>query len=139
MVFEHIYNEPFILICSKKHKLAKKKKIEIKDFKYEPFITFSPICSLMKGVNSILKKNEITPNIVHQTSQINTMLRLVESNVGIAIIPSTVLKGFNLKIKQFELTDYNERTPVYIAYKKTESTEILKEFIQIIKNHTILL
>jgi DNA-binding transcriptional LysR family regulator len=133
LVFEHIFDEPYSLICSKKHSLAKSKHVEIIDFTNDPFISFTSTCSLMKGINSIFNKNGILPNVVHQTSQINTLLRLVESNVGYAIVPSTVIQGFDLKIKDFELSAYDERSPIYVVYKKAELSEILQQFIKIIK------
>jgi len=135
LTFEHIHNDPFVLIISNEHKLSNLNKIDLIQIKDEPMITFSKTCAPMRGIKNICKKAGFTPNIVHETNQINSILRLVSSNMGYSIIPSTVLNGCDLNVKSYDLSYYNEYTELLIGYNPGNITKAVHNFIEITRKY----
>ena len=133
--FEHIHDDPFLLIISSDHKLSELDNINLIQLKDDPLITFSKTCAPLRNVKNICKKAGYSPNIVHETNQINSILRLVESNMGYSIIPSTVLKGYSLKIKSYDLSGYNEYTPLFIGYNRSNLIDAVLNFIEVIRKY----
>lgn len=133
LVFEHIHDDPFLLIISSDHRLSGQKTTDLIQLKDDPLITFSKTCAPLRNVKNICKKAGYSPNIVHQTNQINSILRLVESNMGYSIIPSAVIKGYSLKVRSYDLSAYNEYTPLFAGYNRTNLTEAVQNFIEVIR------
>lgn len=133
--FEHIHDDPFVLIVSDEHELSKLDEVDLIQFKDEPLITFSKTCAPMQGVKNICKKAGFDPNIIHETNQINSILRLVGSNMGYSLIPSTVLKGYDLNVKSYDLSSYNESTELLIGYNPGNITQAVQNFIEITRKY----
>lgn len=131
--FERIHKDHYLLIMSREHKFSKIDKNDLMKFKNEPLITFSKTCVPLNGVKNICKKIGYTPNIIHETNQIHSILRLVDSNMGYAIVPSTVLKGYDLNLKSISLAMYNEYIDLFIGYKSSNPLKVCSNFIEIIK------
>ena len=60
------------------------------------------------------------------------MVRLVESNLGYSIVPTSVKSGYDLKLKFFELTQFPERAELSLAYNTENLTPISKKVIELI-------
>ena len=131
--FEHILDDPFVLIISQKHPLAVFDNIDLKQLDNEPMISFLKTCPPSKGVKNILRKAGHTPNIVQETNQINSILRLVECNCAYAIVPSTVLGGYDLKVKSFDLSYFDETTQLYMGYNPRNLTKPVENLLKMVK------
>lgn len=70
-----------VFCCSKSHWVAGEKRISIEDIRDEPIILLDQ--SLMKGylVDSLYSKYGLTPNIKFRTSQLSTILHMVENGI----------------------------------------------------------
>ena len=131
--FEHILDDPFVLIVSEKHPLAVLENIDLKQLDNEPMISFLKSCPPTRGIKNIFKKAGHVPNIVQETNQINSILRVVECNCAYSIVPSTVLVGYDLKVKSFELSHFDETTPLYMGYNLNNLTKSVEDLIKIVK------
>lgn len=131
-----LYESTFSIIIPKTHHLSKRKKIALEDLKDEPFIRFSKTCapSMHKSIMDIFIKHKIEPNTVHETSQMNALVRLVESGFGYAIVPSDIKNGYNLDINYYELIDHDERTEISLIFNKKNLTDSLQNIIDIVIN-----
>lgn len=134
ITMESIYTETLSIIISNDHKLAAKKKIALSDLAEEPFIGFTAKCApgLRNSIVSICGRAGFVPRITHETSQINTILRLVESNLGYSIIPTSVKTGYRLNLRFVELNKDPERTEICMAYNSAKITPITANVIQLI-------
>lgn len=131
-----IYEETFSLVLSKDHPLSSSKNISLKDLAKEPFIGFCHTCALpvRNMIMGICNKEGFLPNVVHQTNQINTIIRLVESNFGYSILPSSVREAYKLNVNFYELTDKPERTEISLAYNPDLMNPISKRVIDFVLN-----
>ncbi len=74
------------------------------------------------------------PNISHSTVNASSIYRLVENNLGIAIVPTSLKYGYDLKIKFIELTNIPQRTTQKIVWGSSNANPVLENFINIIRN-----
>lgn len=113
-----ICRDTFSIILSADHPLGTQDHIELRDLTSDPFICFSRDCApgMVDQIIGICNQAGFSPNKIHESSQINTILRLVESNLGYSIVPSSVCCGYNLKIKFHELTHITDRAEISVIY-----------------------
>ncbi len=136
MKVKTIYKENFSLVVPLNHKPIKPNKSGLKNLADEPFISFSRECGpgLIASINNICNKCGFSPKIVHETSQINSIIRLVESGLGYSIIPSSVKYGYDLKVRFLELDSFSETAELSIVYKDSDAKPIVRNFMKIVTN-----
>ena len=137
VILNPIYEETFSLILSKSHPLSTRKKLPLKELADEPYIGFSPKCPppLGNSVMSICRRAGFSPKIIHRVLQINSIVKLVENNVGYSIIPIGPKTEFKEKVKFFELKNYPERAEISLAYNPNLLDDITIKIVEIILNH----
>lgn len=128
-----IYSETLSVILSQSHPRARSRKFTLADMADEPFISFCRRCApgLYDRIVGLCNKNGFCPRIVHETSQINSVVRLVESNLGYSIVPTSVRSGYRVGVKFFELDDYPERAELALAYCADHMTPTSKHIIDL--------
>jgi DNA-binding transcriptional LysR family regulator len=130
-----IFNEPFVAVLPLKHPLAKKQKLAIKDLKDENFITFTRECSptIFDNFLALCSNAGFTPHISHNASQLNSVLRLVESGFGVSMLPKSTEAGFKLKLKFLPLINSKETVPLIMLTRK----ENLSPALSHLKTHLL--
>jgi DNA-binding transcriptional LysR family regulator len=133
LISEKIFEETFSIVISMNHPLAVRKRIKLIDLAEEQFISFSSVCGrgMTDSIMSICHKAGFTPKISHETSQINTIIRLVESGIGYSIVPTSTKDSYKLNIKFIELKKFPERALMFLLYTK-ESCSFIKNLIKCI-------
>jgi DNA-binding transcriptional LysR family regulator len=131
-----IYEETFSLILSKSHPLSSRKKTPLKELADEPYIGFSPKCPppLSRSVISICNREGFSPKVIHRALQINSIVKLVENNIGYSIIPLGPKAVFHENVKFLELKHHPERAEISLAYNPRIIDEISKKIIDFILN-----
>ncbi|MBN1271436.1 MAG: LysR family transcriptional regulator [Candidatus Aminicenantes bacterium] len=126
--------DTFSLILPLSHPLASKKNISLKELAEEPFVGLSRYCtpSLKNAIVSICSKAGFLPRIVHETGNINTIIRIVENNLGYSIIPSGAKKTCKSDVRFFELKEYPERAELSLAYNPEAVSGVAKSAIDLI-------
>jgi len=137
IIVNPIYKETFSLILSKSHPLSSRKKIPLKELADEPYIGFSPKCPppLSKSVMSICNRAGFSPKVIHKALQINSIVKLVESNIGYSIIPIGPKAVFTENVKFFDLKNYPERAEMSLAYNPKLLDETSKKIVDLVLNH----
>jgi LysR family transcriptional regulator, benzoate and cis,cis-muconate-responsive activator of ben and cat genes len=105
------------------HQLANENFIQLPRFAGERFFDKLLLLFHKAGVN---------PRIVHQSGHGSTVMKLVENNLGISIIPSSLMQGFNFKVKFIELTNIQDRALMSVVWRKDNSNPALKTFLKVI-------
>ena len=132
---ELIFSETLSVILPLSHPLAGRKELRLCDVATEPFISFCRECapSLFDMIIGMCNREGFSPRIVHESSQINTVVRLVESGLGYSIVPSSVKDGYNVRIRFYELDDYPERAELALAYYPENRTPTKSQVIRLIR------
>ncbi len=77
---------------------------------------------------AVCAKVGFTPPIMHQASQLHSLLRLVESGFGISLLPNYVQNGYSLNVKYVPLTDATESIPLLMLTRKENPNPALLNF-----------
>lgn len=128
-----VLSETFSLVLSAAHPLAAKSDLALRDLAGEPFICFSRECgpAMVDTIFAICRAAGFAPRKAHETSQINTILRLVESNLGYSVVPSGVREGYRLNLRYVELDDIPERAEVALLYNPALVTAAARNIVEL--------
>ena len=132
LVFGKLYIDELVLITPVKHKLSSQITVPISKLKDEKFILSADGLSYETGI--IFNRNGIDPEIKYKVNEDFTVIKLVESGFGVAILPKLLLENtpFNVSIRNFS-EHYNR--VLGVAYsKEIELTPVVEMFINYVKD-----
>lgn len=92
LVITPLFSEPLVLAVPSTHPLAHKKSVSLSECRDEEFIMFprSDVSYLHDNIYQLFGEAGFVPNVVQEAVQLATILGLVSSNAGIAIVPESV-------------------------------------------------
>lgn len=70
------------------HPLARRKLLRIEDMAEEPFVVHNPISVLRSTVMVACQSAGFLPHVAQEATQVQTILSLVQSGLGVALVPS---------------------------------------------------
>lgn len=131
---KHVFKETFSLVLPISHELNQQNFRSVKQLQEESFILFSSQYShgYFEKIMSIFEDQGFSPKVAHQSVHANTIFRLVEQNLGIGIVPTSLTHGFALNFKCIDLKDIHQRTKLTAIWKKGHKNRLLKSFIELI-------
>ncbi len=139
IVATEVFKETFSIILPLNHRLAPQKRIALKELATEPFIALSYDCApkLCDSIVNICVQSGFTPKTAHETSQVNSIVRLVESGMGYSIVPTSVRNAYDINVKFIELKQFAERARLFLMHKTnaepliTTSVAVIKDYIKL--------
>lgn len=85
--------DPYYVVVSRTHSLAKKKKITYRELEKESFITTDRTMDVYhKAVEKVFRQYGVSMKIAMQCTNIRSVLHMVSQNVGIAILSKLVVE-----------------------------------------------
>ena len=126
-----VFEDTFSLVLPKGHPINKENFQGLKTFKDEAFILFDQSYSpaYYEQVMQIFKRSGFHPIISHNTVHASTIFRLVENNLGISIVPSSLALGYKMDIKLIELDKIPQKTVLSVAWNSTNRNPILAKIL----------
>lgn len=88
-----VAQEPFVAVIPSRHKLAKRTKITLEEIEGEDFLPLSRIHCAGQQINDLCHLNTLKVRTAFQSSQIETILRIVSQGNGITVLPQMALSG----------------------------------------------
>ena len=129
-----IFKEHFSLVLPKKHPITTRKFQGVHQLKEEPFILFSSDYSsnYYNNIMSIFADAGFTPKVSHKSIHANTIFRLVENGLGVAIVPHSLTLGATkaIAIKIVDLKKNRQRAVLSIAWKKDRHAPALEKILR---------
>lgn len=130
---EPIVEEHFSLVVPKDHSINQKTFKSISQFRDEPFILFSSDYSstYYSKIMSIFSDAGFYPKGSHKSIHANTIFRLVENGLGVAIVPYSLTLdiGEAIGIKVINLISIPQRAILSIAWNKGKKNPILENVL----------
>jgi DNA-binding transcriptional LysR family regulator len=125
-----VHREPFVLVVPSSHKLAKRKRVRLREVAGQDFVmyerTYAPgFHDLMFG---ILRDAGIVPNVTQTAVEIPTLISLVASGMGITIMPASVVKHYVASVVACGILDRIPTTEIALAVSKQFRTEVVDNF-----------
>lgn len=114
-----VYEDTFSVVLPKDHVLTDRNFRGIGQLIQEDFIFFSQEYSPLyfDTVMSICEDSGFSPKISHKSVHAQTIFKLVENNLGIAIIPSSLQHGFQMNVKFIELKKIKQKAILSVIWK----------------------
>jgi DNA-binding transcriptional LysR family regulator len=133
-----IYEENFVVILPHNHPLNAEEFTDLSILSKENFILppYEQGRGYLEVIDEMCQKYGFTPNVVHESGNSATVLRLVEAGIGISIEPKSTLNGTLLRIKSIELVHIPQKSKMLVIWLK-ERTDELKPFLNLIFNEDI--
>lgn len=131
-----ILTESLAAVLPAKHNLSNQKLIEIKDLENENFISFARDCgpTIFDSFLELCSASGFVPKIVHQATQLNSILRLVESGFGVSLLPVSIAENNNLNLKFIPLKKKIENIPLIMLYRKENANPSLMHLLDSLSN-----
>lgn len=138
IVTNSVLKEKFCLVLPNHFKIKQGKKHPLAALANEPFISFARDCGpgLVDSAMRICNGIGFSPKVVHESTQINTMLRLVEIGLGYTIVPKSVKCGYELKLNFIDLDEFDEWAVLSMIYSENITKAIVSNFIAIAEGKT---
>ncbi|MCK8520618.1 LysR family transcriptional regulator [Aquimarina sp. D1M17] len=129
-----IVTDTFSLVLPESHFLDKNSFKNIAQVSNESFILFSSDYSSLyfDKIMSICEDKGFTPKVSHKSVHAQTIFKLVESGLGVAIVPTSLQYGFDLGVKFLEIPRIPQRAELSVIYKKDNRNPALQQIIELI-------
>ncbi|MEI7026657.1 LysR family transcriptional regulator [Paenibacillus sp. y28] len=114
-----LYYDTFELVVSPHHPLSKYKHTTVESLRDIPFIMLSPDTAIRRFVDQIFNKLDIQPSIVMELSSSEEVKRMVELNLGAAIISKlSIAQELRLgTLKMIQVSELESSHPVGVIFK----------------------
>lgn len=83
-------------------------------------------------VVSICNDAGFQPKVTHKSVHGQTVYRLIENGLGLAIVPTSLKYGFDMKVRFIELKKIKQRAVLSVVWKKDNRNPVLKQCLNLL-------
>ncbi|EBA06767.1 LysR family transcriptional regulator [Sagittula stellata] len=130
-----LLEEPFVVVVSKKHPLAKQTILTADQVLSQPLIRVIPSVNrdYSHQMFSVLANRNTTPNIVHEVSDTHTLLGLVAAGMGISMVPASVRSIHTDQLRYIPLREGTPTSTIQLAWLKDSDSTSLPRLVDVAK------
>jgi DNA-binding transcriptional LysR family regulator len=125
-----VHREPFVVVAPLTHKLAKRKKVALHELSGQNFVMYER--SYAPGFHDLifgmLRDAGVVPNVCQTAGQMPTLLSLVDSGMGISILPASAVKNSVASVVACEIAGTIPRSKIALAVNKENRAAIVGNF-----------
>src|SRR5216683_3944787 len=125
-----VHREPFVVVTPLSHKLAKRKKVALHELSGENFVMYER--SYAPGFHDLifgmLRDAGVVPNVCQTAGQMPTLISLVDSGMGISILPASAVKNSVASVVACEIADAIPMSEIGIAVNKGHRAAVVGNF-----------
>ncbi|OEJ99932.1 LysR family transcriptional regulator [Roseivirga misakiensis] len=129
-----VMEDSFSLVVSGQHPIQPKDFKHLNQFENESFILFSNDYSqeYYDNIMSIFSDHNFKPKVSHRSVQANSIFRLVERQLGVAIVPSALQGGIDLDVEFISLDHLPQRTKLMAIWNGENRNEALDKVLRLL-------
>jgi DNA-binding transcriptional LysR family regulator len=133
-----VFEDTFSLVLPESYPMLTREYKGMQCFAADNFILFSQDYSpyYYETIMSICADAGFKPKVSHKSVHAHTIFKLVENNLGIAIVPTALQAGFQMRVKFIELKDVKQRALLSVIWKKENANPVLKNCMDLLLNRT---
>lgn len=130
-----VHQDTFSVVLPLDHHLAEQGFKHVGQLKEENFILFSHDYSSIyyDKIMSICEDKGFSPKITHKSVHALTIFKLVEAGLGVAIVPTSLQKGYDLKVKFIELKNILQKTELFAVWKEGNRNPAVSRVLGLLK------
>jgi DNA-binding transcriptional LysR family regulator len=104
----------------------------------ENFILFAQDYSPMyyDTIMGICEDAGFTPKVLHKSVHAQTIFKLVENNLGVAIVPTSLQYGFQMRVRFIELKKIPQKAVLSLIWKEDNRNPVLRHCVNLLLNPT---
>ncbi len=125
-----VHREPFVVVTPLTHKLAKRKKVALHELSGQDFVMYDR--SYAPGFHDLifgmLRDAGVVPNVCQTAGEMPTLISLVDSGMGISILPSSAVKNSVASVVACEIAGTIPRSKIALAVNKENRAAIVGNF-----------
>ncbi len=134
--YQHMFTMSWSLITPPRHSLLGRKRIRLGDLADEPLILFERGSTGRQHILDAFHEQELSPQIIMETTTTEIVVRMVEAGLGVAIVPllpsGAVTRGCKVAIR--ELVDPIRPINSGILSRRGDALpSVAQEFVQFIR------
>ncbi len=129
-----VLRDSFSLVVPENHPIGTALFSSVNQFKDESFILFSSDYSNLyfEQIMSIYRDAGFSPKIRHKSVHALTIFKLVEIGLGVAIVPTSLKEGYDLKVRFMEIPEISQFTELSAVWKSINRNPALKQALPLI-------
>ncbi|MFC3417800.1 LysR family transcriptional regulator [Algoriphagus hitonicola] len=129
-----VLRDSFSLVVPKNHPVQVSDFHSLSQFSEESFILFSSDYSnfYYEQIMGICREAGFQPQVRHKSVHALTIFRLVENGLGVAIIPTSLKEGYDLKVRFMEIPDSSQFTELSVIWKPENRNPVLEKVLSLI-------
>ena len=125
-----VHREPFVLVVPSSHKLAKRKRVRLREVTGQDFVMYERVWApgFHDLIVGILRDATIVPNVTQTAGQIPTLISLVDSRMGITILPASAVKHSVASVVACGILDRIPMSEIGIAVSRRFRAALVDNF-----------
>lgn len=129
-----VFEDSFSLVVSAKHSVLSGGFQSLQQFKNDPFILFSNDYSqeYYDNIMGIFNDHQFRPKVSYRSVQSNSIFRLVEKQLGVAIVPTSLANGVKLDLQFISLAHLRQRTRLYAVWNPLNKNKGLEQVLKLV-------
>jgi DNA-binding transcriptional LysR family regulator len=127
-----IHREPFVAILPSWHSLSAKKEIRLRELKGNPFVLYAREYApgFHDLLTRILSNAGVIPKVIQTAGEMPTIISLVDSGVGVSIIPASVAKRIISKVAVCSIADRLPECEIGLALARHNTVAVVRRFCE---------
>jgi DNA-binding transcriptional LysR family regulator len=134
---ELIYRDRLVLALPKEHWLASLDQVDLRDVAAENFVQFhrrgAP--GLFDACMALCRRARFTPRIVYETNLMATVLTLVESSLGVSLVPYCVRYLHHRECRLRPVKPVSPAIELRMAWRRRPDPPAVAAFREIVSRH----
>ncbi|MDX1364652.1 LysR family transcriptional regulator [Arenibacter latericius] len=129
-----VYEDTFSVVLPEHYPLSSQNFKDVGQLSKENFILFSQDYSPLyyDTIMSICEDAGFTPKVSHKSVHAHTIFKLVENNLGVAIVPTSLQYGFQMKVKFIELKNIPQKAVLSMVWKEDNRNPALRHCVNLL-------
>ncbi len=129
-----VFRDTFSLVVPADHRIQSDEFASVGQFADESFILFSSDYSnyYYEQILGICRDAGFMPRIKHKSVHALTIFRLVENGLGVAIVPTSLKEGYDLKVRFMEIPGISQFTELSVIWKPENRNPVLGKVLGMI-------
>lgn len=129
-----VHKDTFSVVLPKNHRLKTRDFKNMGQLREEDFILFAQEYSPLyyDTVMSICEDVGFSPKVSHKSVHAQTIFKLVENGLGIAIVPTSLQHGFQMDVKFIELKKIPQKAILSVIWKLDNRNPALQNCMELV-------
>lgn len=136
--FMSLLQEPLVIVLPETHPLSAQTQIQLQDLKDERFVLPKPnlLPGLYSQIINLCQQVGFFPKVAHEAVWMLTVLSLVASGAGIALLPATAQNLHHAGVVYRTIQGQTATLQMAVVWRRNDSSTVLQKFLEIARDVT---